>query len=185
MEQEIWKEIPNSKFYAISNFGRVKRLEHSKWCTINQSYSIYKEKILTISFNNSKKYGRIGITYLDDNRLVKSVHRLVAESFIENPFDLPQINHKDGIKTNNHVSNLEWCTQKENMQHRMTVLNIKNWKKGEESKFCKLTEQQVLQIPNLLAEGKTKRFIAKLYKVCPTTITEITAKRSWKHLNLF
>lgn len=185
MEQEIWKEIPNSKFYAVSNFGNIKRLEHKKWNNLNNSYSTYREKLLFICYNNSKRYGRIAITYLDGTRPIESIHRLVAKSFIENPNNLPQINHKDGNKTNNHYSNLEWCTQSDNMQHRIHTLGVKNWKIGEDLHWTVLTEQQVRQIPILLQEGKTKRFIAKLFKVCPTTITEITKGRSWKHLKLF
>lgn len=185
MEQEIWKEIPNSKYYSVSNYGRVKRLQHQKWCEINKSYSTFSEKILHIDFNNSKHYGRIAITFLDETRIICGIHRLVATCFLDNSLNLPQVNHKDGDKTNNHVDNLEWCTSSENMQHRIHTLNIKPWKKGEDSNFVKLTEEQVRQIPILLEQGMRKYKIAELFNVGKTTITEITSGRSWKHLNLF
>lgn len=185
MEQEIWRNIPNSKFYAISSLGKVKRLTHIKWNPVNKSYSTFKERILSISYNNSKNYGRICIVFNNSTKKVCGIHRLVAESFIENFKNLPQVNHKDGDKINNKLSNLEWCSQAENMQHRIHELHVKPWKIGEESNFTKLTEEQVKSIPDLLARGISKVKIGEMFNVKPNTITEITSGRSWKHLNLF
>lgn len=185
MEQEIWKQVKNSKFYAVSNAGKIKRLAHKKWCKVNNSYSNFKEKELIIDYNNTKKYGRINIYFEDGSNKICGIHRLVAETFIPNPKELEQVNHIDGDKTNNHYSNLEWCNQSQNMRHRIDTLNIKNWKKGEDCHWKKLTEEQVKEIPNLLANGFKKNKIAKMFNVCPTTITELTKGRSWKHLNLF
>lgn len=185
MEQEIWKRVPNSKSYAVSNFGRVKRLRHEKWNSLNQSYSTYAEIILSIGYGNAKGYGRIKIVYADNTSKVCGVHRLVCECFKENPNNLPQVNHKDGDKTNNHHSNLEWSTQASNMQHRIHTLGVEHWKKGEDSNFTILTEKQVRQIPIMLEQGKTRTQIAKDFNVVKGTITEITKGRSWKHLNLF
>jgi hypothetical protein len=184
MEQEIWRPIANSKHYAVSSQGRVKRLQHQKWCKVNNSYSTFKERILTPSFNNSKHYGRICVV-INDIKVHCSVHRLVAQTFIPNPANLPQINHKDGIKENNFVSNLEWCTGHQNMQHRIHVLGILGGAKGEACSFCKLTEAQVKSVPALLAKGMKKNAIAKLLKVVPSTITELTSGRSWRHLKLY
>jgi hypothetical protein len=185
MEQEVWENISNSDFYAVSNLGKVKRLEHRKWNSHNNSYNNCREKILSINYNNSKHYGRIAIFFQDGTKKVCGIHRLVAENFINNPLGLPQVNHLDGNKENNQTSNLEWSSPENNMQHRIHILGIKPWKNGEDCNFTILTEEQVLSIPSLLSEGVNKREIAKMFGVSPSTITEITSGRSWKHLNLF
>jgi len=71
------------------------------------------------------------------------------------------------------------------MRHRIDILNVKSWKIGENLHWTKLTEEQVRQIPNLVENKISKVKISKMFNVCPTTITEITSGRSWKHLNLF
>lgn len=180
---EEWKIITNSDHYAISNIGRVKRLERIVWCKVNNGYSVYKEKLLSPSTNNSKGYSRIVINYLDGTKVYEGIHRLVAKEFIPNKDNLPQVNHINGIKTDNRVENLEWCTPSYNTRHSIDVLGIKRWKNGSNCNFAILTEEQVKQIPKLL-ETLNRAEIAKLFNVASTTITEICNKRSWRHLNL-
>jgi hypothetical protein len=180
---ENWKKITGSYQYAVSDKGRVKRLQRRVWSPINQSYSLYKERILTPNSNNSKGYSRISIKYDNDETIVESVHRLVAKEFIPNPENKTQVNHKDGNKLNNQVNNLEWVTPSENMQHRINDLDIEHWSKGEDCNFAVLTEDQVKQIPKLL-KHYTSLKISEMFGVSPTTITEITNGRSWTHLNL-
>lgn len=100
---EEWRKISTYPDYAISNKGRVK----SKHGTI---LSQYKTK---------KGYLRVGLGYKPTK--VVSVHRLVAQEFIPNPNNLPQVNHIDGVKTNNNVENLEWCTPIQNVRHAKSM----------------------------------------------------------------
>ena len=109
IETEIWKPIKDYEgLYEVSNFGRVKSLGNGK---SNNS----KERIL--------KPGKVGGGYLKiclcKNREINQffIHRLVAETFISNPDNLPEVNHKDENKENNSVENLEWCTHKDNCNH--------------------------------------------------------------------
>lgn len=112
--QEIWKDIKHFENYQISNFGVVK----SKERVVSNACRTYlkKEQVLK---NQIMKCGYEAIVLRDVNQkkhLLK-IHRLVAEAFIPNPNNLPQVNHKDGNKSNNNVSNLEWCTPSENAIH--------------------------------------------------------------------
>ena len=103
---EIFKKIKGYEdLYEISNYGNVKSLPKYK-CKIS--------KILKPSLRGNYLFVR-----LTKNKIVKSysVHRLVAEAFVSNPKNKPEVNHLDGNKLNNHSSNLEWCTSSENQQH--------------------------------------------------------------------
>lgn len=104
---EIFKDIEGtSEYYQISNFGRVKSIKR-KW--------VLEDIILTTIVSKS---GYCVVNMMNLGKLkVGKIHRLVAQAFIPNPENKPEVNHKDGNKLNNHVSNLEWCTGKENMQH--------------------------------------------------------------------
>lgn len=186
MDVEEWKLIPNSKSYEVSNYGRVKKLKHKRWCIPNRSWSLYPERIKTPSNNNSKKYWRVEISYKNGFKRMEAIHRLVAYAFKLNPNvnKFNQVNHIDGDRNNNHWRNLQWCTGSMNMEHRIKQLKQKPWLKGQGCHFSRLTEDQVKQIPELL-KTHNKRQIAKLFNVAPSTITEITSGRSWIHLRLF
>lgn len=117
MEEEIWRDIPIDKYkgrYMISNFGDVKSLAKT-WIGHNGCVRTKGDSILR-KLQTGKGYHSV-ILFLNGESKQFKVHRLVATAFIPNPNNLPQVNHKDGDKTNNHVSNLEWCTQSENMTH--------------------------------------------------------------------
>lgn len=98
---ELWKDIKDYEgLYQVSNWGRVKSL----W--------FRKEKIL-IAVGDTKGYLKVCLCKNGKKKTFK-VHRLVAEAFIPNPENFPYINHKDEVKTNNRVDNLEWCTSEYN-----------------------------------------------------------------------
>ena len=104
------------------------------------------------------------------------IHRLVAETFIPNPNNYPEINHIDGDKRNNAVSNLEWCNRKMNVQHSYDT-GLKP--KGEKHFKHKLTENQVAEIR--AARGKiSQRELANKYGVSQTLIYSIQTNKCWK-----
>lgn len=109
-QNEIWKDIEGyENLYQISNYGRVK--------------SIIRNKIKHYETNHN---GYLRVNLCKKRKIEhKRVHRLVAEAFIPNPQNLPQINHKDGNKLNNCVNNLEWCTPTDNVRHSVEIGTFK------------------------------------------------------------
>ena len=110
LENEQWKTIDGYEDYEVSNYGRVKSLER-----IDNLGRTIKEKILKQSTNNNG-YQQVCLCK-NGKRKMFQVHRLVANAFIPNPNNYAEINHKDECKTNNHVSNLEWCNRKYNCNY--------------------------------------------------------------------
>ncbi|WCS68118.1 hypothetical protein Goe21_00080 [Bacillus phage vB_BsuM-Goe21] len=116
MEKEIWKDISNYEgYYKVSNFGRIKSLERTIIQTNGHPMTI-KEKIMNGHFHKDG-YKQVELRK-DNKRKTFFIHRLVAETFInEKRDDQDQVNHKNGKKDDNHYLNLEWCTGKENVIH--------------------------------------------------------------------
>ena len=108
------------------------------------------------------------------------VHRLVAETFIPNPNNLPEVNHKDGDKLNNNVKNLEWCTNLENMRHSVET-GLRNIK-GENNPSAKLTVKDVINIRKEYIP-KSKEFgtvaLARKYGVTNVMIGKIIRNECW------
>ena len=108
--EEQWKSVVGFENYEVSSFGNVrhKATPRGKKYGHNSKLS-YKDYVYASFCVNGKRYR-------------KTVHRLVASAFVPNPNNLPQVNHKDGNKHNNHIENLEWCTASQNAKHRVKVL---------------------------------------------------------------
>lgn len=122
---EVWKEIPGKEGrYAVSDCGRVKSLART-----DSKGQPWPERILK-PYLTGKAGGQYQTVHID--KLNEKVHRLVAIAFL--PRQMPQVNHIDGNKINNHVSNLEWCTASENARHAFDVLGRKS-SGGHKGKF--------------------------------------------------
>ena len=170
MKREIWKTVENCKRYRVSSLGRIVSNAKSK----DGSFKILK-------FGDKRGY--YAITIIDDKgkRRNRTIHRLVAEHFLSNPKKLPQLNHKNGIKTDNKIKNLEWCTQKENVAHA-----IKNGRKGgvcgSKHYRAKLNEDDIKKIFFFKKEHIKVKEIADKFNVSARHIRDILNGKRWKHL---
>jgi len=116
LPEEEWRDIKGYEgLYQVSNIGRVKSLERTVPRKNGRRQTI-RERILKPSTDRDG-YLRVVLCNSNGNRKTFKVHRLACEAFHENPEDKPCVNHIDEKKTNNTVSNLEWCTVKENINH--------------------------------------------------------------------
>jgi uncharacterized protein (UPF0248 family) len=166
MSKELWKDIKGYEGkYLISNFGRVK--------------SIIKKTTLLIpyksSYNKRIPYFKVVLQY--NPKKYYYVHRLVALHFIPNPENKPQVNHIDGNSLNNHYTNLEWCTQKENNQH---AFRIGLQQLGENRPNAKLLNKDIKTIKKLY-RPKTFPYhkIAEIYNVSYVTIWKVVNNKSY------
>ena len=116
---EEWRDISGFEgLYKVSNLGRVLSCERTRKSK-GDSISHVRARI-RVACDDEDGYPLVVLYSIYGNRTAH-VHRLVAEAFIPNPDNLPQVNHVDGNKHNNRVSNLEWCTNLENMRHSVRI----------------------------------------------------------------
>lgn len=122
---------------------------------------------------NGKGYLRVSI-----GKKLMFIHRLVAEKYIPNPENKPQVNHKDGNKLNNCVDNLEWVTNQENRNHAVdNDLQVT----GEKCSWSKLTEDNVREIR--ANPGYENEYWARKFGVSRSTISDVVNYRTWKHID--
>lgn len=163
-----WRDIPGYEgLYQVSSDGQVKS----------------QRKLLKLQFSPS---GYV-IAYLSvsGRKLSCYVHRLVAIAFLPNESHLEIVNHIDGNKHNNVVTNLEWCTRTQNAQHARSIGLLDN--SGHRNGNAKLTEDQVWQIRVIAAHCLDtfpggQRGLAKHLGVSESVIHGIIAGKTWKHV---
>lgn len=123
----MWKSIKGYKeLYEVSNLGRVRSVDKQMPNMLTGGTSLKKGIILSPWL--SKGYLRAGLSLKSKHKYF-SVHKLVADAFVENKENKPHINHIDGDKLNNAALNLEWCTPAENVEHSINILERNRWNK--------------------------------------------------------
>lgn len=121
-------------------------------------------------FLNRSGYYRVEMTN-NNKRCRHYVHRLVAECYVSNPLNKPFVNHKNGIKTDNSVDNLEWCTHEENMRHAVETGLMALGKVGGPK--LKYSKEDCLNILHLYESGVKQKEISKIYGCCNSSICRI------------
>lgn len=175
--KEEWKDVKGYEgFYQISNLGRVKSL--GGWCGTAKR----KEKIRAKSLTRDG-YEKVRLIHQGKDKTMR-VHRLVAEAFIPNPENKDTVNHIDGDKRNNVVSNLEWIDRAEQMIHAYN-LGLKTSRIGSDNSNSKLTDEQVREIRKSYIPY-SKEFgtvaLAKKYGVTNRVIGLIVKNKAYKNV---
>lgn len=178
-----WRDIPGyGNLYQVSNTGAIKSLER-RIIFKNGRGKLHKERILSPGKDRYGYYQVVLCRNTYDQRTIK-VHRLVAISFIENPENLPQVNHLDGNKENNNSNNLEWSSGSGNHRHA-TEKGLKA--KGDKHGKSKLTDNEVRTIKRAF-KRKGKKFtqaeLARKFGVSPSQINSILKEKNWKHIKV-
>lgn len=168
---EEWRDVPGFSNYKVSSLGRVKSLSRMINAKLGSKRSI-PERILKQTLDRNGYY-IVGIYKEVNNGNPKLffVHRLVAISFLPNPLNLPTVNHIDLNTQNNHLDNLEWASNRYQMEHRLLrgVMGI-----------SKLTIEQVIIIKTMLLEGKPTMEISSMFPfVTELSIKKIANNQTW------
>lgn len=167
---EIWKDVKDYEgMYQVSNQGKIKTVKRGK-C-----------KIVRLILDN-KGYYRYSL-YKNGKSITVKVHRLVAQHFIKNPKNKPQVNHINGVKTDNRVENLEWMTNEENMHHsKINGLRKGKMPSAEQNHNSKLTNDDVRYIRSVYKKNCRKfggGALSKKFNVHISTIIDVVNYKTY------
>lgn len=165
-KNEEWRPIRDYKDYFISSLGRVK--SNKCW---------HGKQSILLKVNHAPIYS--GVNLCKDGKVKRrTIHRLVANAFLPNPNKLPFVNHKNGIKKDNRLENLEWCTPLENISH---AVKTGLWDfKGEKCHLAKVNWEQVRQIRARYRKGNTTyEKLGREFGIAKVNIGKIILNKTW------
>lgn len=120
MNMEKWKTIKGLEAYEVSNLGKVRSVDRQVRCSRGVGTRLWKGRPIATSMDSRNRY-RIVTFNMDGKSVTRLLHVVVAKAFVPNPLNLPQVNHKDGIKTHCEATNLEWRTCLGNHRHALKL----------------------------------------------------------------
>lgn len=156
-----WRDAVGQPGYQVNAVGDVRSCRRGDWRLLKPGLA--GNGYFTVALNDGESI---------------CIHRLVAEAFIENPDGRRTVNHKDGVKTNNVVGNLEWATFSENLIH---ARKMDRERLGGRQACSKLTLNDVLEIISLRGIGAEYKALAEAYNVSKSAICHILKGRTWRH----
>ena len=181
MINEEWKAVQGFEgAYEVSSLGQVRSLDRLITSS-DQRQWVQRGRLLVIDYNHNGGYGTLQLC-LHNRPKRYLVHRLVAIAFLPNPDNLPEVNHRSGIKTDNRKTNLEWALRQGNIDHAVSTGLIAN--KGSLNSQAKLDEATVRKMRRMRADGMSIREIAIATGATPRNVRNIVSYVSWKHLEM-
>ena len=159
----MWKEAYGFNNYLCNEKGEI--------------YSLLSAKIMK-THGDKDGYQQLRMTVEKGKAVTVKTHRLIAQTFLPNPENKPQVNHKDGNKKNNAVSNLEWCTHKENQKHAIKT-GLKN-DSGINNSRASCNEEKLKEIRLLISEGKGNTEIEKITGISNKVVSLIRHNKRYK-----
>jgi len=165
-QNEIWKIVDLCPAYAVSNIGRVKRIKSGRGATIGR---------IRASTKRTDGYFRV---CLFNKSFYKSfsVHQLVARAFLGIRPEGKEINHKNGVKADNRIENLEYCSRQENINHAVANHLMQC---GEQNGMAKLTRKDVRKIRMIAKAGTAQRNIACDFNISQSNVNHIISHKIW------
>lgn len=171
---EEWKEIPEFNDYEVSTLGKVRgkdRLRNGK-----NGFRLVKSRELQ-QILNKKGYPEVRLR--KNKSHTRLVHKLVASAFMIKPDNCTQINHINGIKTDNRLENLQWVTQSENQLHAYR-LGLQPSRSGENNSRSTITDKTVTILKELYNSGKSIKEASEIININLSIARSIIYGRSWK-----
>lgn len=176
-ENEVWSTIDEFPNYMVSNLGRVKGVDR---VIVKKDGRVTHIKEAIKKQCKTKGHLVTRLSNVVESRCCY-VHRFIAIAFIPNPENKPYINHKDGNKNNNSISNLEWCTSSENNQHAIDN-GLRSYKKGCSHRLSIFSESEVLKIRQLYNAGIRLSDITKMLNKDRSSISNIAKGISYTNV---
>jgi hypothetical protein len=181
-EPREWRDVSGwIGFYQVSENGLVRSVARMAQRSDANPQPVFG-KVMSTGIG-SAGYPKVRLSRLG-LRKMELVHRLVAEAFIPNPDGLPEVNHKNGDKTDCRVSNLEWASKSDNQLHAYRVLGIQHapGMKGEKNGNSRLSESSVRNLRRDRLDGTSYAKLGKRYGIAPGSAYRICNGISWSHV---
>jgi hypothetical protein len=171
---EEWRDVPNFEGYQVSSLGKIRGIDRLKQGRSGLRLTRGQE---LKQVPNKKGYPEVRLR--KNGTHTRLVHKLVSSAFLVKSEGCTQINHINGVKTDNSVINLEWVTQSENQKHAYK-LGLQPSRAGESNNKATITDKDVTKLKLLYNSGKTTKEVSELIGVNLSIIRQIIYGQSWR-----